>query len=94
MTKHDITETPNSLPDANMNRYPYPEKRASMDVSPPTRQATVVNPTHPPKLAKPGRSSTTDEEGYAGDAAWEDPTWKGIVHLKEDMFWACVGGVR
>ncbi|KAG2143010.1 proline-rich protein [Suillus clintonianus] len=40
------------------------------------------------------RSSTTDEEGYAGDATWEDRTWKEIVRLKEDMFWARVGGVR
>ncbi|OAX41614.1 hypothetical protein K503DRAFT_863692 [Rhizopogon vinicolor AM-OR11-026] len=39
-------------------------------------------------------SSTTDGEGYVGDATWEDRTWKEIVRLKEEMFWARVGGVR
>lgn len=110
-TKHDITETPNPLNDANENGYPYPEKRASVNVSPPTTQATIVNPsseasqtrrasedssTHGKSIdtSSTKRSSTTDEEGYAGDATWEDRTWKEIVRLKEDMFWARVGGVR
>lgn len=110
-TKHNITETPNPLNDANENGYPYPEKRASVNVSPPTTQATIVNPsseasqtrrasedssTHGKSIdtSSTKRSSTTDEEGYAGDATWEDRTWKEIVRLKEDMFWARVGGVR
>ena len=28
------------------------------------------------------------------DATWEERTWKEIVRLREDMFWARVGGVR
>ncbi|KAJ8585678.1 hypothetical protein M405DRAFT_935884 [Rhizopogon salebrosus TDB-379] len=39
-------------------------------------------------------SSSTDGEGYVGDATWEDRTWKEVVRLKEEMFWARVGGVR
>ena len=39
-------------------------------------------------------SSATDGEGYVGDATWEDRTWKEIVRLKEEMFWARVGGVQ
>ncbi|KAG1877054.1 hypothetical protein C8R48DRAFT_768611 [Suillus tomentosus] len=109
--KHNIAETPNPLPDANMNIDPFPEKRASVDVSPHTVQATVVDPsseasqtrrasqdssTHGKSIdtSSTKRSSTIDEEGYAGDATWEDRTWKEIVRLKEDMFWARVGGVR
>jgi len=110
-TKHDIAETPNPLPDANTTGYPHPEKRASVDVSPHSAQATVVDQssevsqvrrasedssTHGKSIdtSSTKRSSTTDEEGYAGDATWEDRTWKEIVRLKEDMFWARVGGVR
>jgi len=31
---------------------------------------------------------------YVGDATWEEKTWKEIVRLREDMFWARMGGVR
>ncbi|KAG2154193.1 uncharacterized protein EDB93DRAFT_187376 [Suillus bovinus] len=109
--KHDIAETPNPLPNANMNGDVSLEKRASVDVSPHATQATVVDrfseagqtrrasedsSTHGKSIdtSSTKRSSTSDEEGYAGDATWEDRTWKEIVRLKEDMFWARVGGVR
>ena len=73
-------------------------------------QSTTVDPTHPaPEVRSSEDSSTheksidtsstkhsssTDGEGYVGDATWEDRTWKEIVRLKEEMFWARVGGVR
>jgi hypothetical protein len=31
---------------------------------------------------------------YVGDATWEEKTWKEIVRLREDMFWARMGGIR
>jgi len=31
---------------------------------------------------------------YVGEATWEERTWKTLVRLKEDMFWARIGGVR
>ncbi|KAH9940316.1 hypothetical protein B0H21DRAFT_780389 [Amylocystis lapponica] len=31
---------------------------------------------------------------YVGDATWEERTWKELVRLREEMFWARVGGVR
>lgn len=31
---------------------------------------------------------------YVGDATWEERTWKELTRLREDMFWARVGGVR
>lgn len=34
------------------------------------------------------------KEVYVGEATWEERTWKEIVRLKEDMFWARVGGWR
>jgi len=42
--------------------------------------------------------SQTDEgagsEVYVGDTTWEERTWKELVKLKEDMFWARIGGLR
>jgi hypothetical protein len=32
--------------------------------------------------------------GYVGDGTWEEKTWKELVRLREDMFWARVGGFR
>ncbi|KAG6377585.1 hypothetical protein JVT61DRAFT_15403 [Boletus reticuloceps] len=40
------------------------------------------------------RSSSTEEDGFASDATWEERTWKELVRLKEDMFWARIGGIR
>lgn len=31
---------------------------------------------------------------FVSDGSWEERTWKEIVRLKEDMFWARIGGVR
>ncbi|GBE83839.1 hypothetical protein BKA93DRAFT_826890 [Sparassis latifolia] len=31
---------------------------------------------------------------YVGDASWEERTWKELVRLREEMFWARIGGVR
>ena len=31
---------------------------------------------------------------YVTDATWEERTWKEIVKLREDMYWARLGGRR
>jgi len=36
----------------------------------------------------------TDRRQYVGDCTWEEKTWKELVRLREDMFWARVGGFR
>ncbi|KAF8068773.1 proline-rich protein [Lyophyllum atratum] len=35
-----------------------------------------------------------EKEAYVGDATWEERTWKEIIRLREEMFWARVGGLR
>lgn len=35
-----------------------------------------------------------DKEVYIGDTTWEERTWKELVKLREDMFWARIGGRR
>jgi Rab guanine nucleotide exchange factor SEC2 len=38
--------------------------------------------------------NTDDTEVYVGEGTWEERTWKELTRLREDMFWARVGGVR
>ncbi|KAJ7634542.1 proline-rich protein [Roridomyces roridus] len=38
-----------------------------------------------------------DEEGheaYVGEVTWEERTWKELVRLREEMFWARIGALR
>ena len=66
----------------------------------------VSDPFPPPAPASEGEartsmdttgtklSSNSEGEGFASDTTWEDRTWKTLLALKEDMFWARIGGVR
>ena len=36
----------------------------------------------------------TDKRQYVSEGTWEEKTWKELVKLREDMFWARVGGFR
>jgi Rab guanine nucleotide exchange factor SEC2 len=43
------------------------------------------------------RSETVAEDDsgmYVGNSTWEERTWKELVNLREEMFWARVGGLR
>lgn len=44
--------------------------------------------------APPQNGEDANGEVYIGDATWEERTWKELAKLKEDMFWARVGGLR
>ena len=35
-----------------------------------------------------------DKGQYVGNGSWEEKTWKELVRLREDMFWARLGGFR
>lgn len=41
-----------------------------------------------------GQGAGVDGEIYVGEATWEERTWKELVRLREEMFWARIGGVR
>ena len=59
-------------------------------------ETQVVNLT--PETASEVATSedaTEDEPGvYVGNSSWEERTWKELVKLREEMFWARIGGVR
>ena len=38
--------------------------------------------------------SAPDGTPYVGDGTWEERTWKELTRLREDMFWARMGGVQ
>lgn len=44
---------------------------------------------------EPLESISEDESGmYVGSSTWEERTWKELVKLREEMFWARIGGLR
>lgn len=56
-------------------------------------EAHEVNET-PENMSVSDHSSEDDPRLYVGDILWEERAWKELVKLREEMFWARVGGVR
>ncbi|EAU89437.1 hypothetical protein CC1G_07663 [Coprinopsis cinerea okayama7 len=52
-------------------------------------ESKTVSPAEDKEDADPN-----DKEVYIGEATWEERTWKELVRLREDMFWARIGGLR
>ncbi|KAG5638290.1 hypothetical protein H0H81_000815 [Sphagnurus paluster] len=47
------------------------------------------------KSSESHEKKVDDDKGlYIGDATWEERTWKEVVRLREEMFWARIGGSR
>ncbi|KAF8531838.1 hypothetical protein JB92DRAFT_1945332 [Gautieria morchelliformis] len=62
------------------------------------RRASSVSDGHEssPRRTSVSNSNTNGDEPevYIGDATWEERTWKVLVRLREDMFYARLGSVR
>lgn len=41
-----------------------------------------------------GKVEEVDSGVYVGDVTWEERAWKELVRLREEMYWARVGGLR
>ncbi|KAI0701347.1 hypothetical protein BC835DRAFT_1264923 [Cytidiella melzeri] len=46
------------------------------------------------KLVVDSKAPALDVRIYVGTDTWEERTWRELMKLREDMFWARVGGVR
>ena len=46
------------------------------------------------KLEPKNMASEARNEAFVGDTTWEERTWKELVRLREEMFWARVGASR
>jgi hypothetical protein len=79
------------------NPSPTDEKLSDIPSSPTgTLMANYVNGTDANAAPKVPSQTGEDVDGevYVGDATWEERTWKELIKLKEDMFWARIGGLR
>jgi len=61
--------------------------------------ATVSGDTHAKSYGEKDAKSIEgkpDEanEAFIGDVTWEERTWKELVRLREEMFWARIGALR
>ena len=60
-----------------------------------SRSGTPVNGLESAsKKAHTVETEDIDIGQYVGDDSWEEKTWKELVRLREDMFWARLGGIR
>jgi hypothetical protein len=61
-------------------------------VPPPVAMATSIGSD------KTVYSQASDDDNahgpFIGEATWEERTWKELVRLREDMFWARIGAAR
>lgn len=58
---------------------------------------TKPNPEFPAPIAQENSDGAPQDDPiglYVGSATWEERTWKEIIRLREDMFWARIGAVR
>ena len=46
------------------------------------------------ELGKEHPGFAPDDTPFVGDGTWEERTWKELTRLREDMFWARMGGVQ
>ena len=64
------------------------------DVPPPAYAAGTVNGDKTEKDRASVADETDNANGlYVGDATWEERTYKELVRLREEMFWARIGAV-
>ena len=67
-------------------------------IAPDTISVSEYEEDNDEKEKTEAKDSTAEKENsdasYISDATWEERTWKEIVRLREDMFWARVGAIR
>ncbi|KAI0251234.1 hypothetical protein BJV78DRAFT_1282729 [Lactifluus subvellereus] len=86
---------------ARAHPAPLPPPRHPRPVRPTERQALSdlssigKTPSSPGKFDKPEEPAfAPDGVAYVSDGTWEERTWKELVRLREDMFWARVGSAQ
>jgi hypothetical protein len=77
------------------------ESKASDEVTMPAPPPVADTPAPAPQVVtKDVEPNITEEpvseytEIYVGDATWEERAWKELTRLREDMFYARIGGIR
>jgi hypothetical protein len=75
---------------------PVPQRPASILTQSPTHIDGEEEPQSAisPRSVKTPDNEAHDGEVYVGAVTWEERAWKELARLREDMFWARVGGVR
>jgi len=89
---------------------PEPEKAAGAEKSEQVEHPSQTEENRPPVNIKEAPAeeeksvevvtvngiaiSVVNDQDLVGDSSWEERTWKELVKLREDMFWARIGGLR
>lgn len=76
---------------------PADERSASRPTEELTSSAQKDEPAseeHHEEHHEESSASSRAHEVFVGERTWEERTWKEVVRLREEMYWARVGGVR
>lgn len=91
----------NGTPPSSRAGEPSPRRPPPLPARPSTdhqRRASNFSDRHESSPRRPSISNANangeEPEVYIGDATWEERTWKVLVRLREDMFYARLGSVR
>lgn len=104
-TKEIVEEETHADPDGEMKDEEhappaYDEVPASEHVEEKTQSPVQAAQALEDEKSSSDPVETSDKVGemdtrmYVGIATWEERTWRELMKLREDMFWARVGGVR
>jgi hypothetical protein len=95
---------PHHAPPPPPRRHPLPvrptERQALPDMASLNDDRGAAD-HHSHSRSKLGGEKPEEQQGFApdgtpfvGDGTWEERTWKELTRLREDMFWARVGGAQ
>ncbi|KAF8320482.1 hypothetical protein DL93DRAFT_2074170 [Clavulina sp. PMI_390] len=78
---------------SDASRYSSEPVDAISKALPPISPPPALPPRRPPTHSK-SESQASVPQPDSEPVSWEERTWKELVKLREDMFWARMGGVR
>ncbi|KAG6831410.1 hypothetical protein H0H87_005231 [Tephrocybe sp. NHM501043] len=95
-TGEHAEETAKEAPEAQLDKVKDEKVLAKVTETQTTDQNEVQEEAQSTESADSSKSLYDDDATgtHVGEATWEERTWKEIVRLKEEMFWARIGGTR
>lgn len=76
---------------SNVHEIPLPASPPVIAPSFRSRQASVVSTS---SVYTTNTGTGNGEKYFVGRATWEERSWMELVRIREDMFWARIGGVK
>jgi len=90
--EHGGSPAPQAQPGPERNELPMQEPQS--DESQRNGPVSGTGPVDVSDASPDEKVSEEDAAMFVGTSTWEERTWRELMKLREEMFWARVGGVR